>query len=55
MDIHLPVIAGAISTILFGISTLPMVVKSYKTKDFRSYSLNYLLLGNAGNVFRLCV
>jgi uncharacterized protein with PQ loop repeat len=51
MDINLPVIAGAISTTLFAISTLPMVVKAYRTKDLKSYSMGYLLLGNAGNVF----
>lgn len=51
MDINLPVIAGAISTTLFAISTLPMVMKAYRTKDLKSYSLSYLLLGNAGNIF----
>lgn len=51
MDIRLPVVAGAISTILFASSTLPMVLKAYRTKDLKSYSLGYLLLGNAGNIF----
>ncbi len=51
MDITLPVAAGAIATILFALSTLPMVLKAYRTKDLKSYSLGYLLLGNTGNVF----
>jgi uncharacterized protein (DUF2062 family) len=44
----LPDIAGTISTTLFAPSTLPMV---YHSKDLKSYSLGYLLLGNPGNVF----
>jgi uncharacterized protein with PQ loop repeat len=51
MDINLPVVAGAIATILFALSTLPMVLKAYRTKNLKSYSLGYLLLGNAGNMF----
>lgn len=50
MDINLPMIAGAISITLFAVSTLLMVVKAYRTKDLKSYSLSYLLLGNAGNI-----
>lgn len=51
MNFNLPVIAGTIATFLFATSTLPMVVKAYRTKDLKSYSLGYLLLGNAGNIF----
>lgn len=51
MKIDLPVISGVIATALFALSTLPMVVKAYRTKDLKSYSLGYLLLGNAGNLF----
>lgn len=51
MDIDIPVIAGMISTTLFAISTLPMLWKAYRTKDLKSYSFGYLLLGNAGNLF----
>lgn len=51
MDFNIPVIAGTIATFLFAISTLPMVVKAYRTKDLKSYSLGYLLLGNVGNIF----
>ncbi len=50
MDINLPVIAGTISTIIFALSTLPMLVKAFRTKDLRSYSLGNILLANVGNV-----
>lgn len=50
MDIKLPVIAGTISTVIFTISTLPMVFKAIRTKDLRSYSLTNILLSNVGNV-----
>lgn len=50
MEINLPVIAGMISTTIFALSTLPMLLKAFKTKDLRSYSLGNILLANAGNV-----
>jgi hypothetical protein len=46
----LPVIAGIASTIIFAASTLPMLVKAYRTRDLSSYSLGNMLLANAGNV-----
>ncbi len=51
MEINLPTMAGAFATILFAVSTLPMAIKAHRTKDLKSYSLGYLLLGNAGNIF----
>ena len=50
MDISLSVIAGAISTTVFVLSTLPMLSKAFQTKDLRSYSLGNILLANIGNV-----
>ena len=50
MDIRLPVMAGAISTVIFAMSTLPMLVKAARTKDLGSYSLGNILLANIGNV-----
>lgn len=50
MELNLPVVAGAISTAIFALSTLPMLVKAFQTKDLGSYSLGNLLLANAGNV-----
>lgn len=44
------VVAGTISTTLFVISYLPMLVKAVKTRDLRSYSAGNLVVANAGNV-----
>ena len=49
MEINAPVIAGTISTLLFMLSTLPMLWKAFRTKDLKSYSLGYILLNNVGN------
>lgn len=49
MDISPPVIAGVISTFMFGTSMLPMLTKAFRTRDLRSYSLGNILLSNAGN------
>ena len=50
MEMSLPVIAGTISTIIFAMSTLPMLVKAFRTKDLKSYSLGNILLANLGNI-----
>jgi hypothetical protein len=50
METNLPVIAGLISTIIFALSTFPMLVKAFQTKDLSSYSLGNILLSNLGNV-----
>lgn len=50
MDVGLPVLAGTISTIIFGSSVLPMLVKAARTKDLGSYSLGNIVLSNVGNV-----
>jgi uncharacterized protein with PQ loop repeat len=49
MDINLPLIAGTISTVIFAFSTLPMLLKAFRTKDLKSYSLGNILLSNVGN------
>jgi uncharacterized protein with PQ loop repeat len=50
MSIDLPVVAGAISTAVFALSTMPMLVKAARTKDMSSYSLGNIVLSNLGNV-----
>jgi uncharacterized protein with PQ loop repeat len=50
VEADLPVIAGTISTTIFVLSTLPMLLKAFQTKDLRSYSLGNILLANVGNV-----
>ncbi len=50
MSFSLPVIAGLISTIIFATSTLPMLVKAWRTRDLHSYSFGTISLANAGNL-----
>lgn len=50
MNISLAVLAGFASTIIFAISTLPMLLKAYRTRDLSSYSLGNILLANVGNL-----
>jgi uncharacterized protein with PQ loop repeat len=45
----LAVLAGSLSTILFAVSTLPMLIKAARTKELGSYSRGNLVLANAGN------
>lgn len=42
--------AGGISSFLFISGNLPMLVKAYKTRNLRSYSLSNMVLVNAGNL-----
>ncbi len=48
---NLPTIAGFISTGLFALGALPMLVKAFRTRNLASYSLSNILLGNVGNIF----
>jgi hypothetical protein len=51
MEIHdLPVVAGAASTMIFMASSLPMLLKAFKTRDLNSYSHGSLLLTVLGNL-----
>ena len=43
------VLAGSVSTAIFAVGMLPMVVKAVATRDLRSYSLSSLALVNVGN------
>jgi uncharacterized protein with PQ loop repeat len=49
MDINLPIVAGTVSTLIFALSTLPMLRKAFRTKDLASYSLGQIGLANGGN------
>lgn len=42
--------AGAVSSLIFAASNLPMVARAFKTKNLESYSLSHLALSNLGNV-----
>ncbi|MDX2376914.1 hypothetical protein M4I32_08905 [Microbacterium sp. LRZ72] len=43
-------LAGVVSTALFAVANLPMVVRAVRTRDLTSYSPSSLLMGNAANL-----
>ena len=43
-------LAGAVSTVIFALSTMPMLAKAARTKDLGSYSLGNIVLSNTGNL-----
>lgn len=45
----LPTLAGLASTVIFAVSTLPMLAKAHRSRDLASYSLGNILLANVGN------
>jgi len=47
---ELQLFSGSLSSIMFMVGTLPMVIKAFKTKNLKSYSLGNILLSNLGNV-----
>jgi uncharacterized protein with PQ loop repeat len=50
MNIDFPLIAGTVSSTIFVMSTLPMLLKAFNTKDLRSYSFTNIMLSNIGNL-----
>ena len=48
---RLALLAGIISTSIFALSHIPMLVRAFRTKDLRSYSVGNLVLSNLGNGF----
>lgn len=46
---NLPVLAGTLSTVLFAVGMLPMLVKAARTRDLASYSPGNLVLSNIAN------
>ncbi len=47
---ELQLIAGSISSLLFASSTIPMLLKVFKSRDMRSYSFGNIALNNVGNL-----
>jgi hypothetical protein len=47
--LSVPALAGAASTVIFAVGTLPMLVKAYRSRDLSSYSLGNIGLANVGN------
>jgi uncharacterized protein with PQ loop repeat len=42
-------LAGSLATIVFAVSTLPMLSKALRSRDLTSYSTGNLVLANVGN------
>jgi uncharacterized protein with PQ loop repeat len=45
----IPTLAGTLATLVFALSTLPMLGKALRSRDLSSYSSGNLLLANLGN------
>jgi hypothetical protein len=43
-------LAGFMSTSMFVVSNFPMLLKAFRTRDLRSYSLGHIALSNLGNL-----
>ncbi len=48
--INFQVVAGILSTTIFTLSNIPMLIKAAKTHDLKSYSCINLALGSVGNL-----
>src|SRR5215213_8913227 len=44
-------LAGIMSSSIFTLSHIPMLIRAFRTKDLRSYSAANLVLANLGNAF----
>ncbi len=47
---QLQVLAGSIAGLIFAAASWNMLVKAWRTKDLRSYSLGQIILNNVGNL-----
>lgn len=45
------VIAGAAAGLIFAAGSVDMLIKAWRTRDLRSYSLGQLVLNNVGSAF----
>jgi hypothetical protein len=48
---QLQMVAGSIAGLIFAAASWKMLVKAWRTKDLRSYSLGQMVLNNVGNLF----
>ena len=46
---ELNVIAGTISTTIFTLGNIPMLLKAFRTRDLSSYSYSYIVMNNLAN------
>lgn len=48
---QLQIVAGSAAGLIFAAGSVDMVIKAWRTKDLRSYSLGQMVLNNVGNIF----
>lgn len=48
---QMQMVAGSVAGLIFALGSVDMLVKAWRTKDLRSYSLGQIVLNNAGNLF----
>ena len=48
---YIATLAGIISTSIFTLSHIPMLIRAFRTRDLHSYSAANLILANLGNAF----
>jgi uncharacterized protein with PQ loop repeat len=48
---QIQLVAGSIAGLIFAAASWNMLVKAWRTKDLRSYSLGQIVLNNVGNLF----
>ena len=50
MNSLMPVVAGSVSSAIIAAGALPMLMKAFRTRDLKSYSLHNIALSNVGNM-----
>ena len=48
---QIQMVAGSLAGLIFAAGSVDMLVKAWRTKDLRSYSLGQIVLNNIGNLF----
>lgn len=48
--LDLATIAGIVSSTIFAVSNLPMLIKAARTRDLSSYSFTHIVASNLGNM-----
>ncbi len=48
---QIQMVAGTLAGLIFAAGSVDMLVKAWRTKDLRSYSLGQIALNNIGNLF----
>ena len=48
---NIQLLSGSLAGLIFAAGSWNMVIKAWRTKDLRSYSLSQLVFNNVGNLF----